>query len=103
MVLVRVLIIKKRIVVRCLDHGFAHLGVAGPAHRLRETDRLGLLASGGPIVTVAPQRDDPLVRLRAVQENVEPALEPAARGQRTRRVDVGSLIEQHRHEAIDIV
>ena len=56
-----------------------------------------------PIVTVAAERDDPLLRIGILQQHVEPAFKPAARCERTGRIDVGSLVEKQRDEAIDVL
>ena len=102
-ILVRVFVIKIRAVIRRGDIEPGHFGVARPAHRFGETDQLCLFRAVGPIVSIAAERDDPLLRLRAVHQDVEPAFEPAPRTERAGRIDVGRFVEKQRDEAIDVI
>ena len=103
MILVRVLIIKIRAVIRRGDIEPDHFGIARPAHRFGETDQLCLFRAVSPIVSIAAERDDPLLRLRAVHQDVEPTFEPAPRPERAGRIDVGSFVEKQRDKAIDVI
>src|SRR5205085_2313788 len=92
-----------RVVVRC-GHGHpGHVSIARPAHRFWKTNKLRLLCASRPIIAIATERNDPLFGVRAIQEHAQPSFEPSPRTEWTRRVDVGSLVEKHRDEAVNIV
>ena len=101
--LVRVLKIKKRIVTWSANFRAFNLGIVRPAHRLREADQLRFFAADRPIVTVTAERDNPLFRVAAFKQHVQPTLKPRPRPKRPGRIDVRCFVEERGDEPIDVI
>ena len=103
MLLVRVLEIKKRIVTWSANFRAFNLGIVRPAHRLREADQLRFFAANRPIVTITAECDNPLFRVAAFKQNVQPTLKPRPRPKRPGRIDVRCFVEERGDEPIDVI
>src|SRR5262249_56269818 len=84
--------IKIRIITRPAYVRRAYFGVVGSAHRFWKTDQLRFFAANRPIVTVTAERNDPLLRVRALEQNMQPAFEPRSRAERATWIALRSLI-----------
>ena len=78
MFLVAVLEIKIRIVTGTADLGPLDFSVVRATHCLGEADQLRFFAADRPIVAVTPERDDPLLRIRAFEQDMQPPFKPWA-------------------------
>ena len=100
--LVSVIVIEIRAVIRRRDCAFFDARDTRATHRFWKADQFGAMRAVCPIVSVAAERDDPLLGICVLEERVQPGLKPLARGERPGRVGVGSFIEKERDKAIDL-
>src|SRR4029077_8707349 len=103
MFLVAVLEIKIRIVTGTADLGALDFSVVRATHCLGEADELRFFSADRPIVAITAERDDPLLRIRAFEQDMQPPFNPRARSEWARRIDVRGFVEQRSDEPIDVI